>query len=702
MISIQLNKYLIVKDLMSKFKYHIIYIFIGICSISAPKACLFAETARQHALEVNAQVIDSITNPKFLFKFDFDSLTIEFSVCRKLVSDTQWGDPTILQPMALSYIDSNILAGSVYEYFFKRTYKTQDFKQFIYDGFSYICAGIDKPYIENRGRLLLFVDETVAPAMEYELDRYIKDLAGDGWQVSRYNVPRTEQFNTKEVERIKDIILANYISYKDTLNSVVLFGRVAVPYSGSFSVDGHDDHNGAWSADVYYSDVTGIYTDTSVVNRTASRSENWNIIADGKFDNNRVAGKSSLLLGRIDFYNLSVFTDDEKTLLKKYLDKNHAFRTGSFKPKDQAVIDDNFGMYTAEALGSNAWMGFSALVNRDSVSAGKMLARLKTDTCLWAYGAGPGIYYAAGNVGSSQDLAASTYNGVFSLIFGSYMGDWDSKDNMLRSAIASSPSILTCSWAGRPFWFLHHMAMGYPIGYSTMITQNNQYLYESSGYYGFQYMHIALMGDPTLKMKYPKIPGNLQSIITVGDDGNNSAQLLWKAPSEPIIGYNIYRSQSTNSSFTKLNNDILTTTEFIDYHPLPGRNLYIVRAVSKINALVGSYFEQSTGIIEDVYFPSLYFAPLLPLSLTTTPNPATSYLNIEVMLSNQDEFSLTVFDISGRKVKDIANIHHATPRRHLFNWDLRGQSNEKIAPGVYYLRLLTSDKIITSKVFVLP
>ena len=72
------------------------------------------------------------------------------------------------------------------------------------------------------------------------------------------------------------------------------------------------------------------------------------------------------------------------------------------------------------------------------------------------------------------NFAASDPQVVFTMFFGSYFGDWDSQNNFLRAALATTNYTLTSAWVGRPYWHFHHMALGETIGFSTRVTQNNQ------------------------------------------------------------------------------------------------------------------------------------------------------------------------------------------------------------------------------------
>src|SRR5204863_9463126 len=117
---------------------------------------------------------------------------------------------------------------------------------------------------------------------------------------------------------------------------------------------------------------------------------------------------------------------------------------------------------------------------------------------------------------TTTDLVAADIKAVFTMLFGSYLGDWDTQDNFQRAVLATPTSGLVCCWSGSPHWFCHHMALGETIGFSTRLTQNNGplglYRNQTNTYAGL--VHIALMGDPTLRM-HPVVPaGSLAGVAS--------------------------------------------------------------------------------------------------------------------------------------------------------------------------------------------
>src|SRR3712207_9501473 len=68
----------------------------------------------------------------------------------------------------------------------------------------------------------------------------------------------------------------------------------------------------AWPADMYYGDIDGEWSDDNVENTGATRPENHNVIGDGKFDLDIIPSDIDLMVSRIDFHNLPVFSRSEE------------------------------------------------------------------------------------------------------------------------------------------------------------------------------------------------------------------------------------------------------------------------------------------------------------------------------------------------------------------------------------------------------
>jgi hypothetical protein len=501
-----------------------------------------------------------------------------YSVFRKTINATSWGSSiaTILPTSILEYVDTNVSVGQFYEY---RVIGNGG-----YSPFGYAYSGIETPYNESEKRVMLLVDSSLASNLSLELERLKNDLIAEGWKVTRHDVSRTASPSS-----IKSFIINTYNTLGN-LKALMIIGHVPVPYSGSMAPDGHPDHSGAWSADMYYGSLDGSWTDSNVNTTSASRPQNRNIPNDGKFDQSTAPSIVDIAVGRVDMFDLPAFAENETTLLKNYLNKNHNFRRKNFEVRKRAFISDNFGYFGGEAFASTGWRNFSTLVSPDSIiegGSGTFFNMTGNNSFLWAYGCGGGSYTSCGGVGSTNDYATIPLEAVFVSNFGSYFGDWDSSNNFLRAALANSGKPLVNFWAGRPHWVFHQMGMGFSIGESVLATQNNKNsLYNISSN---RSIHIALMGDPTLTMLPVSSP--LNPNIT---SSYNSKTLTWLTPNESnIIGYQIYRSESMDGTFIRLTTNAITSTTFTDNAPLNSSSTYAIRTVKLETTASGSFLNYS-------------------------------------------------------------------------------------------------------------
>jgi hypothetical protein len=189
------------------------------------------------------------------------------------------------------------------------------------------------------------------------------------------------------------------------------------------------------------------------------------------------------------------------------------------------------------------------------------------------------------------------------MLYGSYFGDWDSTDNLLRASLATTNYTLASVWAGRPYWYFHHMALGETIGFSARLTQNNSATYWANRY---PYrVHIALMGDPTLRL-HPVAP---PSALVVTQNGSGRAGLSWNPSPDSVAGYHVSRAPPAAGLFTRLTSRLITSTNYADA-PADAAT-YMVRAVKLEASGSGTYWNASQGLFgEFVPRPLLGIIPL--------------------------------------------------------------------------------------------
>lgn len=87
------------------------------------------------------------------------------------------------------------------------------------------------------------------------------------------------------------------------------------------------------------------------------------------------------------------------------------------------------------------------------------------------------------------------------------------------------------------------------------------------------------------------------------------------------------------------------------------------------------------------------------ISVTAYPNPATQKVDISFNLSSQGATQIAVFDINGRKVKDIINSQFEKGN-HKATWDLTNRYGSQVGTGVYFARIRNNEYSGAAKIIV--
>ncbi|MCX6903132.1 MAG: fibronectin type III domain-containing protein [Verrucomicrobia bacterium] len=541
-----------------------------------------------------------------------------YAIYRKAASDSSWGAVRATLPgTATNFVDTNVSVGAAYEYQVIRNGSDHTTTPPpVFSGYGYVCSGIQAPLVESRGKMILLVDATVAPSLSNELAVLQQDLAGDGWTVLRQDVGRGATVGLTgdpQVVTVKGIIQSYFTNDPANVKGLFLLGHIPVPYAGNIAPDGHSDHQGAWPADMYYGDMTGTWTDNSVNITSASQTANRNTPGDGKWDQSNLPanGAVALQMGRVDFYNLPQFVTsaakDETALLRQYLNKDHAYRH-KLSPFT-AVRRRTFYADNGTALGrtySQCFRNADPLFGPASLDRGTWTTALTTNPPAgywWAYGLGEGSYTGVAGVITTQQAATMDLQVVFSMLSGSYSGDWNSQDNVMRGMLGTASYCLSCAWGSGPTWYYHPMALGATLGECARLTQNNRTggLYPNPFATAFSdqalaMVHTAQLGDPSLRM-FPVAPPQNVSVAT----NENTVSLSWTASPDVNAagGYHVYRASSATGPFSRVDHagldTFVTGTNYSEASLGVGTHYYMVRAVRLETSGSGSYFNPSQG-----------------------------------------------------------------------------------------------------------
>ena len=645
---------------------------LSLCNISNSQAqTTFGDSL---SIQAEATIINSPASITVTWPSDADASN--FILYRKLKTSTTWGSVLATLPASANqYVDAAVSSGIIYDYKIQMSSSSTPIK------YGYLSSGVDVKANSNRGIAIVVIENSFItnPVYQAAIDLLLLDLENDGWFPKSIYVNKTDL-----VPSVKSAIIAKYNEDSNTTKLLVLFGNVPVPYSGDINPDGHPDHKGAWPTDTYYADMDGVWNDASVNDIVSSNIRNHNIPGDGKFDEDYIPSNLELQVGRVDLSDLPAYSATEENLLIKYLNKLHRFKTGQLVVKEKALIDDEFTSYT-EGFSQNGYKNFSALVGRNNISKADYFTQLSYNTStsgtyLWSFGCGAGNYTSAAGIGSSTNFASDSLSSVFTMLFGSYFGDWNYSNAFLRSALASG-NTLTNAWAGRPNWQYQHMAMGENIGYSTLLTQNNSSLYVANSVYSglSRMVSINLMGEPSLRNNYIPTPINL-TVLSTGI----SNTLNWNAGGSEI-GYNIYRRYSDSTNFLKLNASILTGTNFTDNAlTIPGTVYYYVKAVEKKVSPSGTYDNESLGIKSNAAIVTVGINEnTLEFTSSVYPNPFTNSITI-----------------SGKNISRLEIVNCNGAIIHASNYSSINEVNlslSDLSKGIYFINIISNSGTIEHK-----
>ncbi len=542
--------------------------------------------------------------------------------------------------------------------------------------YGFIYSGIKVPAIEDLGTVLVLIDDEYNVPLADEITRLKSDLIADGWHVIIRNANKMDA-----VPAVKATILDVY-NQNPNLQALFILGHIPVPYSGDIFPDTHsENHQGAWSADTYYGELNGVWTDNVANITTGFFERNHNIPGDGKFDQDSIpTGKLELQVGRVDLYDMNVYPHNEIELTRRYLDKDHGWRSGAIEVERRALVDDNFNQQFA-APAASGWRNFAPMFGADNIDEVDYFGTMTANSYLWSYGCGGGSHISAGGIGDTNDFASDSLLTIFTMLFGSQFGDWDNENNFLKAPLASGLTLTNC-WAGNPPWTFHQMAMGYNIGYCAKATQNTNGLYLP----GPQLVHTGLMGDPTLKMHIVKAPMAFEAFQVLEDKVSFSYQ---PSPDPEVVGYYVYRGTDPDGGYERVSPNILQDpTTFTDEPPYFGDFYYMLRAVKLETSASGTYYNLSPGIIDTSnFFVGVQDFPLNK-SVHIAPNPSNGTFNISFDQAPTQEWQASILDIKGSII--VEKTFNPTNTQAI---DLANLSN-----GVYVIKIQTKEGIAIKKI----
>jgi hypothetical protein len=542
-----------------------------------------ADSTWDYAVRITADVQGS--PPQITLTWEPDDYGANsFTIYRKSKTATSWGSSIAsVSGTTLSYTDSNVSVGTTYEY------QIIEASTVGYTSYGYIYTGINAPLTESRGKMILVVASESSVGLANELAQLRSDLVGDGWQVIRHDVSSSDT-----PASVRALIINDYNADPQNVQAVFLFGHVPILQSGFLNYDLHISR--PMPADGFYADMDGDW----------SSSPSY------------IPSDLELMVGRVDLANMPGNAapgtwPSETELLRNYLNKDHKWRFKQINAPRRALLADRFGDYDGEARAATGFRNLVPFVGHGNIQQAdisdnappdqRWSSLISANRYLWAYGCGGGQDTSISELGLhgqyndvwTTDMYSQDAKAVFFMLEGSWFGNWDHTDNVMRATLATpSMGLACCCIAGHPHWYIHHMGLGEPIGYGARLTMNNSTLYRNNTNLFTRAIYITLLGDPTLRME-PVAP--VSSLAAGANEG--SVTVNWAPSSESVAGYHVYRATSPAGPFTRVTSSLISDTSIHETLP-QGTYTYMVRAVALQVNPSGSYYNPSQGMFTTV------------------------------------------------------------------------------------------------------
>lgn len=482
--------------------------------------------------------------------------------------------------------------------------------------------GWDLPPVEHRGTFLLLVDETLAGDLETSLDRFERNLVGDGWRVVRRLAPRHDdrewRRNTNAVVAVREGIRRDWEASGGAVRSLLLVGHVVIPYAGMRAEDLHtgrgDNHFGAWPADTYYADVDGLWTDKEPYPTYLAGtllSVTHNVPGDGKWDTEWVpanaAGEHKLEMsfGRLDFANMPSLGRGraaEVGVIRRYLEKTHRYRHGGMKVEARAVSGPYLGVYSdtelfPTAMRTSRLFGFG----EEAIFEGDLFRLPEGRSAAWGFQSGGGKIDRVRDGTHGMVTTAMLASGKvqprvsFTMLLGSWFGDWAAgEDNLLRAIVASKDHGLAAIWARYTEWIVDPMARGGTLGDAQLLTANESVRYQDPNRGTSR--TLTIHGDPSLRLHTVSPPRRVR-----GERSGASVRLRWDGSGmEAGDGWYVYRSAAGwRGPYERLAILDDGVAEYRDDAAVAGTS-YLIRRAQRVLTGSGSY----TNLSQGVYWPA--------------------------------------------------------------------------------------------------
>lgn len=394
-------------------------------------------------------------------------------------------------------------------------------------------------------KVLIIVDSTLYTELTFEINRYAYDIH----HVYGCNVIM-EQVNSETCQDIKALIVNN--NYQNNLDGCVFVGDIAPAFYNANDVINHNITS-TWPCDLYYMDLTGIWTDSN---------------QDGFYDQYSGDKKPEIFVGRISTANMGDLINETEGM-RQYMKKNHKFWIGhrhinkrfalSYTNKDwvkpdsnQIYVTNNFRHSIDTLYGSNNYEHIDERANSDIFGKTDYMQRLQDVKYEFIQLASHSYDTAHTNFGHMNDIILGNEifsNGIKTLGFNLFCCSacrWTSASltnafmagDYVYSPISDGLCVVGSTKVGGMYPFVNFyksLGEGNTIGQALVDWWSTYYMpqYTQQQILCWNF-GLTIIGDPLVNF-YHCTNSTCEDYIELTSYGNSSSPLSYNLASEKIV-----------------------------------------------------------------------------------------------------------------------------------------------------------------------
>jgi hypothetical protein len=190
----------------------------------------------------------------------------------------------------------------------------------------------------------------------------------------------------------------------------------------------------------------------------------------------------------------------------------------------------------------------------------------------------------------------------------------------------------------------------------------------------------------------------LQSHAEIASDGAGGAFVVWDEDTKDIFAQHVLASGALDPTFPADGRALCN---------LPSQQGDVVIVGTGDGGAIASWADTRNAITTstDIFaiqvlearateVPS--FAPSSITFAPAFPNPARGSLTLRFVLPREAQFNLTIYDVAGRRVRDLA-AGQRPAGEHTLAWDMRDDNGREVSSGIYFARLDADRQSLTRK-----